>query len=218
MGHKRWMKKGKPSLRIEKLELNGSAFMEMRTPCWCWSLSLQIPGIMVWRKLSHLESVPKSGCYFGLPLAERSLQFPQCWIECALGFLPFLHLLPVRRKEQDPEDNTIICGVSTQCQALNFTQFIAVVHPHGLQKDGIIPCYRLRTWRSRKIQGSLIGKGWRLNWAQIYMLHSHSHEEKGTGAFYLNSFLDSDWDEQDFLSTPQVCTSSRLWAYSFILW
>lgn len=32
MGRKRSMKKGKPSLRIEKLELNGSAFVETQTP------------------------------------------------------------------------------------------------------------------------------------------------------------------------------------------
>lgn len=83
---------------------------------------------------------------------------------------------------------------STELYTVYSTLFIPTI----LKRMALSPCFRLRTLRSRKSQGSLIGKGWRLNWAQIYILHSHSHEEKGMGAFYLNSFLDSDWDEHKF--------------------
>lgn len=88
------MVKGRLSLGIEKLATNGLAFMETQTPYWCGSLSFQIPGIMAWLKLSHLEGVPKPGCYFGLLLAARSVPFPlsagslRSWLPTLSTFAP----------------------------------------------------------------------------------------------------------------------------------
>lgn len=74
MGSMTLMIKGKPGLGI-KLETARLAFTETQTPCSCLFLSFQIPGIMAWLKLSHLEGVPKPSCYFGLLFPARSLSF-----------------------------------------------------------------------------------------------------------------------------------------------
>lgn len=168
----------------------------------------------MWRKLSHLEGVPKPGCYFGLPFAERSpdssaLHWLSSWLPTLSTSAP-CEEEGVRSRRQCYHLWSFYTVSSTELYTVYSTcsspQILKGWHyPHVTDWELEVPGNPRVPW--------LVRDG---GWTEPRSICSIvTHMRSILPEFLLGFWLRWTWI---LLSMPQVSIFSHLWAYSFILW